>query len=552
MTDIAFARLRAHARPGASPAEARRLRARIEASGAEPPGPPSEILILRRLADPAPGALGEGRTGARAERIRGARPGPGWDRALQAALDRARDRAARPILGPVDPQAEAVRFADAAEALACLLRDLAAGTAPARWWWASWPPERPGAAPQATAARGSAALLVPLDATGARIAGLLAADPRRAAAAICLLAARGEAVRALAPLSGPAALALAARLGAAPPPRVARPSARAAPDTERRTAPGTDAPAEPSAIGWLIAVARSLRETPAAGPEALAARAAALLSASSPPARADASAASPPPGAPGATAKRIPDAPGPDAPAAMPAPQNAPPDAPAPRPSADADRQGGRASGAPTRSDRAGDPAPPSPRTASPGPTPSAPPAQGPATDPEAEAETGVATRRAGTLFLANLFARPDLAPDLPAEALAAPWNAMAELAALLDPERLPPDAAAPRPDPLPALLRSLDGAPPEDAAEPETLRAALAPALPDLRARLGAAMGVAPDAVGPRLVRRAGRVFVTTMHVDLTLPLDALDVAVRRAGLDIDPGWRPRLGRIVAFHYRG
>ena len=42
-------------------------------------------------------------------------------------LDSARERAARPSLGPADPAAAAVLFADEAEMLACLTKDVAAG-----------------------------------------------------------------------------------------------------------------------------------------------------------------------------------------------------------------------------------------------------------------------------------------------------------------------------------------------------------------------------------------------------------------------------------------
>ena len=51
-------------------------------------------------------------------------------------------------------------------------------------------------------------------------------------------------------------------------------------------------------------------------------------------------------------------------------------------------------------------------------------------------------------------------------------------------------------------------------------------------------------------LVRRRGRIAFTRTHVDATLPLDDADVRVRAAGLDLDPGWVPWLGRVVAFHY--
>lgn len=51
-------------------------------------------------------------------------------------------------------------------------------------------------------------------------------------------------------------------------------------------------------------------------------------------------------------------------------------------------------------------------------------------------------------------------------------------------------------------------------------------------------------------LVRRRGRIAFTRTHVDASLPLDDADVRVRAAGLDLDPGWVPWLGRVVAYHY--
>jgi len=46
------------------------------------------------------------------------------------------------------------------------------------------------------------------------------------------------------------------------------------------------------------------------------------------------------------------------------------------------------------------------------------------------------------------------------------------------------------------------------------------------------------------------GRVLVTSTHLDVMLSLQDIDLAVRVAGLDRDPGWVPQLGRIVLFHF--
>ena len=40
------------------------------------------------------------------------------------------------------------------------------------------------------------------------------------------------------------------------------------------------------------------------------------------------------------------------------------------------------------------------------------------------------------------------------------------------------------------------------------------------------------------------------TWTIDVTLPMSAVDLRIRRAGLDIDPGYLPWFGRVVHFHY--
>lgn len=62
---------------------------------------------------------------------------------------------------------------------------------------------------------------------------------------------------------------------------------------------------------------------------------------------------------------------------------------------------------------------------------------------------------------------------------------------------------------------------------------------------------GVAdPAGVVLRVARRAGRVVADPGWIDVHLRLDEVDVDVRRAGLDLDPGWVPWLGTVVRFVY--
>ena len=93
-----------------------------------PPGlPPAAVLCVRRLSDPRPGTLTM--VGGQAG------PPPEWERAVIGALERMMAAAARPARGAVPAAAEAVLFADRAEFLACLARDLCEGTAWGNWWW---------------------------------------------------------------------------------------------------------------------------------------------------------------------------------------------------------------------------------------------------------------------------------------------------------------------------------------------------------------------------------------------------------------------------------
>jgi hypothetical protein len=54
------------------------------------------------------------------------------------------------------------------------------------------------------------------------------------------------------------------------------------------------------------------------------------------------------------------------------------------------------------------------------------------------------------------------------------------------------------------------------------------------------------------RLLLRPGRLVLTRWSADLTWPLATADIALRRAGWDIDPGWLPWIGRVVRLRYDG
>jgi hypothetical protein len=160
------------------------------------------------------------------------------------------------------------------------------------------------------------------------------------------------------------------------------------------------------------------------------------------------------------------------------------------------------------------------------------------------ENERAVFTALGGVLFLVN--ALPDLDHDLTGGVGA--W-AVLELIArgLLDAE-----AAAWTDDALWPVLAWLDGRAPGEAAvagrEGRRRLSGLAAGAEEALARAGDGRE-GPSKVS-YLLQRRGRLYATATHVDLVLPLDGTSIAVRRAGLDLDPGWRADFGRVIQFHY--
>ena len=135
----------------------------------------------------------------------------------------------------------------------------------------------------------------------------------------------------------------------------------------------------------------------------------------------------------------------------------------------------------------------------------------------------GLASRWAGFFFVLNLWQRAQCAPASCAQAL--DW-----LRALAQRLRVADDGL------LPALA-ALE-APAQEASAPlpwmELRRASLSLTRLPLR----------------RVLARPGRIDLTRTHLTMFLPLRTVDLRIRRAGLDLDPGWSPLLGRIVGFEY--
>ncbi len=142
--------------------------------------PPAAILCIRALRDPLPGTL--------PLEPGGLRPPAAWEQAARTAMEQLARQAARPARESVPAGAEAVLFADRAEVLACLARDLSDGSAYLRWWW-------PGLLRGADPARACAPLWL--------------AAPEYVPAALALLAPGGHAaafLRSLAPVATTALL----------------------------------------------------------------------------------------------------------------------------------------------------------------------------------------------------------------------------------------------------------------------------------------------------------------------------------------------------------
>ncbi|MEW2416036.1 hypothetical protein AB0953_20270 [Streptomyces sp. NPDC046866] len=239
--------------------------------------------------------------------------------------------------------------------------------------------------------------------------------------------------------------------------------------------------------------------------------------------------------------------PGPQGPAGRRREAAGAPGAVAPGPRAAADEDG---PAAPARQPSAH--APRRPAAAPSGPAPDPGPALVPVPVPVPDPPDGAPTDWAGLLFLLATAADaglPDRALDEPAlGARPLPWVLHATARTLL-PAADPDD---------PALLALAGTAParaaPLLAAAPPTPRER--PCLDALAAAWARATAarMAEPADPHRLVaavaRRRGRILAEPGWIEVVLPGADADVAVRRAGLDLDPGWVGWLGAVVRFRY--
>jgi hypothetical protein len=165
--------------------------------------------------------------------------------------------------------------------------------------------------------------------------------------------------------------------------------------------------------------------------------------------------------------------------------------------------------------------------------------AASPATLPPA-ADVDFHTRGGGFFFLLNVLNLPALR-DWRAT-LAEPqagWRELVRLACRLD---FAPDA------PLAAFLADACGLETHD--DPATALATLPPGADPTPVRHAALRHYGEAALTAALAERPARVRATASHIDVHLRLSDVHLDIRRTGLDLDPAWLPWLGRVVRFHY--
>lgn len=106
----------------------RRLSFLLNTVDFSPPGiPPSGILVVRRMQDPLPGKVDPH---GHAHRVETA-----WENAARRALKEKYHTASRPVNGRIPMDSEAVFFEDESQFLAVLLLDIVNGETRDRWWW---------------------------------------------------------------------------------------------------------------------------------------------------------------------------------------------------------------------------------------------------------------------------------------------------------------------------------------------------------------------------------------------------------------------------------
>ncbi len=484
-----------------------------------PPLPATEYLFLRRL------------------RIRGA-----WWAMAGLTQRTAAEQAARAVPGwhPDARGADAVRFASLAELLACLSIDLSRPRSGQAWYWALWqalfelPPGEALTRLWSEHVLELPALFAELEARqawAAAMATVSAAGLERLLAAICTTTGWRAPHPPATPTPSPGEGRTASVAAEAPARLPVRASARRSAWLRLiRGAPPARRP--PLRRLAMLTLAWEFEPQAVHRPQRLAVWSQALEPerAGSPPPMAGGATPHPasPPATPGRPAKGVaPASPGPG-------PRKAP-------------RQtrggGGTVPGPTVPPGPAVPPLPPSRQAARGAPAPAlsrtddgAPPGTAATTDPgPARGTESFHTRQGGLFYLLNVLNRPwvlDLLRDEPAGG----WRRLYRLGLALG-LRMEPALGQ-----FLAARLDLD----------HPARLGTVPPLPGealLLTRLHHDWG-RYGFWGPGLLSVAARIDHSPSHLDAHYPLESIDLEIRLAGLDQDPGWLPWLGRVVSFHY--
>ena len=145
-----------------------------------------------------------------------------------------------------------------------------------------------------------------------------------------------------------------------------------------------------------------------------------------------------------------------------------------------------------------------------------------------------------GVLYLANCYRRLNLERHRLVEADG--WEVVEVLGRLA----LAREALLDETDALWGVLAALAGRP-IDEPPPATLLKACGPVLDEVVESLELTAQEPP--LG-HLLLVPGRLHAGLTTIELVAPLDAVDLVTRRRALDSDPGWVPRLGRIIRFRF--
>jgi hypothetical protein len=141
------------------------------------------------------------------------------------------------------------------------------------------------------------------------------------------------------------------------------------------------------------------------------------------------------------------------------------------------------------------------------------------------DAGEGITSHWAGLFFVLNLLAHVDDPPSSSSETLSI-------LRAVATQLRIRPDEA------IYEALANLNDDQALPAVSPAQIRVLRLACLRTTRRPLR------------RIVSRAGRIVITRTHLTVVFDMSGVRLDVRKAGLDLDPGWLPRLGRVVRFEY--